>query len=71
MGFTMLRDEEFTFVGLAEDGSVRAGSRGREARYANFPAAHARHAEIVALAQIADADDFESAVMGVLAKAVR
>lgn len=59
----MLRDEEFTFVGLCADGSVRVGARGKEGGYIQYPVGHARHSEAVALVNIADADDFESAVM--------
>jgi hypothetical protein len=60
----MLRNVEFAFVGFCADESVRIGCRGDKARCLQIPAGHKDYDAAVALAKIADDDDFESAVMG-------
>jgi hypothetical protein len=65
----MLRSIEFVYVGLCADHSVRVGCRGRFAQAIQYPVEHTRYNEMLALGtnESLSNDDFESAVMGVLA----
>lgn len=65
----MLRELEFVFMGICDNGALRLGmksTRDTGGSWLQFPADHFRFPKVLALVEIEDDEEFESAVMGVL-----